>query len=102
MAHTTIAIFIMLDSVRRLIAHYESPMFREDFKLISQASPLEATVKRWSITDQLNAILAAEGIKPPVEQYRIQQAFAAGEMPMDEMLEHMKLYVASISERVQK
>lgn len=92
----------MHDSVRRLIAYYESPMFIEDFKRLSEASPLEATIRRWSITDRLNANLAAEGIKPTEEEYRIQQAFAAGEMSMDEMLEHMKLYVASISSRWQK
>lgn len=89
-------------ALRRLLNDYQSPLFVDDFERVESRNAVEAKVRRWSLTDQLNANLMAEGIKPTEEQFRVQQAFAAGEMPIDQMLEHMKLYAAIISARSQK
>lgn len=89
-------------ALQRLLDYYQSPIFVEDFKRLEEGRTVDAKVRRWSLTDQLNAYLMAEGIRPTEEQFRVQQAFAAGEMPIDQMLEHMKLYVAIISAWSQK
>lgn len=84
---------------RRLIDYYQSPSFAEDHAYLIRRDPLAAEQHRHAIIDSLLDNLAALGITATSVQLEVQAKFIAGDMSLDQMLEHIELYVASIALR---
>jgi hypothetical protein len=74
-------------------------LFIEDFTLLSKTDPVAANLQRQAISARFVENLAAEGITLTDTERRVQETFTTGEMSVNEMLNHVKLYVASIESR---
>lgn len=85
--------------VRRLIAYYRSPGFAEDHADLTRRDPLAAEQQRYAIIGSFLDNLEALEITPTPTQLEVQARFIAGVLPLEQMLEHIKLYVASIALR---
>jgi len=85
--------------IPQLLAYYLSDDFVQDYPGFLRRDPAAAATQRRLIIDQLKTNSEALGVTFTPADLAVHTAFAAGEMPVDEMLDYLKLYAASIGMR---
>lgn len=82
-----------------LLAYYLSDEFVQDYPNFLRRDPAAASLQRQLIITQLETNAAALGVTLTPEDLRVHAAFAAGSMPLADMLDYLKVYASTISMR---
>ena len=82
-----------------LLAYYLSDEFVQDNPNFLRRDPAAAALQRQLIITQLETNSVALGVTLTEEDRAVHAAFAAGSMPLADMLDYLKVYASTISMR---